>query len=768
MRNVSLIESIKCIKNLGPFEGVEGVKLGKFTLVYGENGRGKTMLSEAFRSLSTDAPVLVEGRKRLGDNQSPVVVLETAGGDTVLWRKDGWLPHGELPKVSVFNDGFIDANVYSGLDVSAVQRQGLHSVVVGEEGVRKAREHNEAMDEAKETLKDIDRHRSSIKLAVDGLRGADDAVVDSFVNQEPPSDLDERIAENNKAVSLAQKRAQIESRQSLYPIVLPNLSADEVRSLLGRGISHVSGEAAERVKRHISGLWNDGEAWVNEGWKHASNAKQCPYCGQPLQDSALVSDYGTYFQGAYADHKKAITDFQTTFANANNEVMRQRFVEDANKVESLQQDWSNDGLEVSSGLAFRAGETVAHWRSFSEGVSRALSQKSATPLEPVALDDETEHALAQLEKLCQHIVDENQRVIQMSESIMLLKQKVASANSDELLKTKTHLDRLKARGSLRINDVCLDYQRSCQARRDAEAKRERLKEELDDYRERIFREYGDAVNNYLRLFGTGFKIDRFAGNFTAGKVSSEYSLVIDDEEAVRLGGNETTSPRKFKDTLSAGDRMSLALAFFFACLDLQGDLGERSVVIDDPLSSLDHGRRHRTIEAIRYVAERAGQVVILSHDKLFLKELFDSHRLPSFAINMVTKLESTDFADWDILEECRDETEARIIGMERFVREGTGDPMSVRQDIRLVLEAYLRLAYADHFNRDWRIGNFVKVCETSIMEGKPILEEMRLRELKSLLNYANPPHHPSAPPLNQDDLTTQAEAALRFCRGAPV
>ena len=41
-----MIERIRCIKNLGPFERVEGVELGKVTLIYGENGRGKTMLSD--------------------------------------------------------------------------------------------------------------------------------------------------------------------------------------------------------------------------------------------------------------------------------------------------------------------------------------------------------------------------------------------------------------------------------------------------------------------------------------------------------------------------------------------------------------------------------------------------------------------------------------------------------------------------------------------------------------------------------------------------
>lgn len=40
-----MIDSFKCIKNLGPFKAVHDVKLAKNTLIFAENGRGKTMLT---------------------------------------------------------------------------------------------------------------------------------------------------------------------------------------------------------------------------------------------------------------------------------------------------------------------------------------------------------------------------------------------------------------------------------------------------------------------------------------------------------------------------------------------------------------------------------------------------------------------------------------------------------------------------------------------------------------------------------------------------
>ena len=315
MRIVSLIESIKIVKNLGPFKTVQEVELGKVTLIYGENGRGKTMLSEMFRSLATGASELVEGRTRLGSGRTPAVVLEMSDGEEAYWAKEGWKTNGELlPRVSVFNDGFVDENVYAGLEVSSAQRQGLHGVVFGEEGVRKSQKYNDAVKDATDALKCVEKCRRDIVVAVDALSDPD---VDTFVNEESPPDVDKQIQANDREISLAEKDTQIKKREPLSAVVLPKLCLDEVRAILDLGISDVASDATVRVKTHISRLWDNGEAWVNEGWKHASNAKNCPYCGQALHDLPLVSDYGSYFLGAYTDHKKAILDFQSKFEQAN-------------------------------------------------------------------------------------------------------------------------------------------------------------------------------------------------------------------------------------------------------------------------------------------------------------------------------------------------------------------------------------------------------------------------------------------------------------------
>jgi wobble nucleotide-excising tRNase len=55
---------------------------------------------------------------------------------------------------------------------------------------------------------------------------------------------------------------------------------------------------------------------------------------------------------------------------------------------------------------------------------------------------------------------------------------------------------------------------------------------------------------------------------------------------VPLASGNAIGP-SFRNTLSAGDRNALALAFFFASLERDPQRAQKIVVIDDPISSLD-------------------------------------------------------------------------------------------------------------------------------------------------------------------------------------
>src|SRR5690606_22425879 len=77
------------------------------------------------------------------------------------------------------------------------------------------------------------------------------------------------------------------------------------------------------------------------------------------------------------------------------------------------------------------------------------------------------------------------------------------------------------------------------------------------------------------------------------------------------------------EVLSEGERTCVALAGFLAELEVAQD--ESAIILDDPVSSLDH--RHRRYVARALIEEaRRRQVVLLTHDIVFLLMLTKAAR----------------------------------------------------------------------------------------------------------------------------------------------
>lgn len=757
-----MIESIKCIKNLGPFKSIENVRLAKTTLIFAENGRGKTMLSEAFRSLATAKPDLVAGRKRLGADGVPVIVLEQSDGGQVLhWKPGGW--QGGRPKMAVFNDGFVEANVYSGLEVTAAHRQGLHSVVVGEEGVRMAKAYADAQERAEDALKETTKASEKIKAAV---RGVDD--VDRFCDEPVPRDIDEQIKDNERQIVLATKASEIEKRPELSQLDPPELRVDELRELLRHGISQVTGEAVNRVKAHLDCLWERGEAWVNEGWIQAGRDGDCPYCGQPLSASTLVNEYAEYFEDAYTSFKERIATFRTRFGADNSEDRRRGFEKRAKMLADLRKDWVKDGLEAETGLKFKSSEIVENWQSFAAGASRALTQKAAAPLDLADLDDETENALRQLDRALAAVASENRHIPELNAKLRALKQSVDRLDLKELKKESVRLGCLKRRSAEEVEIACRRYIDSRNERKQAKVESDRLNRELVNYRKSIFQRYGDAVNRYLCEFGTGFKLAELIGTSRRGGGSSQYEISINGHGVEVASQSPPEGGPSFKNTLSGGDRTSLALAFFFASLERREDIKETIVVIDDPLSSLDYSRWQATATMMQRL-ERKGvrQLVVLSHDRSFLCRVERLLKEDSRChLQIRSEGGSSEVLRWDVSEACLAEYESRALRLRRFCDGGVYNRSEIMMDIRIHIETFLLISIPGQYNRLQSMSKFLSRCREAIKDGDEILSEGRTQDLSEIVGYVDPEMHPDPFRSTTDrELLRWAQRALDFCRG---
>jgi wobble nucleotide-excising tRNase len=234
------------------------------------------------------------------------------------------------------------------------------------------------------------------------------------------------------------------------------------------------------------------------------------------------------------------------------------------------------------------------WKAVFEPLLAALRTKQAAPLERLALPAEVAPALAGYDPLRAEVARLSDVLQAVNELIAIVKEKASVANLAALTADLSQLQAVQRRYRPEVAALCDDYVKEKVAKTETERLRDRARANLVQYRTGIFPQYEVAINNYLQRFNAGFRLTEVTSVNTRGGSAVSYSVLI-NAVAVPLATGNPLGP-SFRNTLSAGDRNALALAFFFASLERDPQRAQKIVVIDDPISSLDE---HRSLVTIR-------------------------------------------------------------------------------------------------------------------------------------------------------------------------
>jgi wobble nucleotide-excising tRNase len=185
------------------------------------------------------------------------------------------------------------------------------------------------------------------------------------------------------------------------------------------------------------------------------------------------------------------------------------------------------------------------------------------------------------------------------------------------------LSAVKMRHEVAVADACTAFGKLEAEKAIIETQKTAARTKLENHSKNVVKPYERRINELLDDFNAGFSIAETKYAYPGGLPTSSYQLVI-NQTAIDLGDGKTAlSKPSFKNTLSAGDRTTLALAFFLAHLERDPDRARRIVVFDDPFNSQDSFRRHQTVYHIKKACESCAQVFVLSHDAAFLRQVWD-------------------------------------------------------------------------------------------------------------------------------------------------
>ncbi|RWM94054.1 MAG: hypothetical protein EOR86_17870 [Mesorhizobium sp.] len=759
-----MIEHIHLLRNVGLFDNVSPpaqTALTPFTLIYGENARGKTTLAAVLRSLATGNPRLVLERHRLGAQHPPHVVFRHTGGAAVF-QNGAWAQ--PLPEVAIFDDAFVSANVCSGIELQTAHRQNLHELILGVQGV--------ALNSALQGhVARIEEHNVALRQLAEAIpAGAlGPYKVDTFCDLEADPEIDRKIQEAERRLAAARSTDAIRQRPSFQAIRLPDFNIGGIDHVLRRTLADLEAAAAERVRTHIAKLGRGGENWISEGMVLIAPASEgnegeiCPFCAQDLASSALIAHYRAYFSQAYEDLKSAIRQTGVAVRDTHAGDIPSAFERDVRTAAQAHEFWK-DFAELPE-IEIDTAAVARQWNAARESVLEQLRAKARAPLETMQLTQETRQAILDYRARIAEVAALSERLVEANARLAVVKEQAAADDLSALSADLAKLRAQKARFEQEVLPHCDNYLTEKAAKTATESLRQQARAALDQYRQQIFPAFETAINDYLRRFGASFRLGEVQSVNTRSGSSATYVVVI-NQQNVDVTADAGPS---FRNTLSAGDRNTLALAFFFASLEQDPNLANKIVVIDDPMTSLDDHRTLRTREEIMGLIARVRQVIVLSHSKPFLCSLWEqADRNTSIALRINRAAVGSEIALWDVRSDSISEHDKRHELVRGYLQVANpAREREVAQALRPILESFMRVAYPEHFPPGTLLGPFIGLCEQRVGRPNEILSAADIAELRSLLNYANRFHHDTNPAwqtaaINDAELSDFAQRTLIF------
>lgn len=766
-----MINTIQLLRNVGLFDSVSGAAnfvLAHLTLAYAENGRGKTTLTAILRSLATGDPLPIAERQRLAAQHPPHVILKCSGEPPLAtFQNNAW--NRTLPNMVIFDDQFIDQNIYSGLAVASEHRQNLHELILGAQGV--------ALNQKLQGIVgQVEAHNTALRAKASAIpaSGRGTISVDEFCALPAQTNIDDAIQTAERNLAAGNEQDPVRNTPSFALFDLPSFDIVEINGVLGQNLETLDSAAAERVRAHLSTIGQGAETWVANGMERISDASEsqensfCPFCAQDMQNSPVLQHYRAYFSQEYANLKRAASTAQTNVNLVHGGDIPTKFERAVRVAGERQHFWAR--FCDTPDIVLDTASIVHKWLSARDTIAAALLAKQAAPLDPMTLSDTGINAITDYEISRQTVITLNQELQKANTRIQKVKQQAVSANLSTLDSTLVQLKAIKARHTVATDALCRDYLAEKAAKAATETLRDQARTALDQHRSNSFPSCQRAVNTYLSRFNAGFSLGNVCSANTRGGPTCTYDVVINNTSVPVASGTPVQGSPSFSNTLSAGDRNTLALAFFLASLDQDPGLADKVVVIDDPVSSMDEHRALTTIQEIRRLAQRVSQVIILSHSKPFLCSLWEgADQSQRASIQIVRDATGSTICGWDVNQDCITEHDRRHALLRDYISRNIGDIHEVARVIRPTLEAFMRVACPEHFLPGMMLGAFRGLCEQRVGSAHEILDSGATQELRDLVEYANRFHHDTNPAwettaINDGELRGFVRRTLEFAK----
>ena len=606
-----MLERIEAIHGVGLLHQANGKphSFQKATLIYADNGRGKSTLVSVLRSVSTGDASLIANRKTVDGTLPPKVVLQFENGQKVKFEAGEWSQ--QRPEVLVFDADFIERNVHSGSSVTTGHRKNLLEFALGEAAVAARTVVENATTQAKKLTDDVQVLTRQIEGHHTGMTQI------AFEKLPQITDADAQICALQMRISAAENVAAILSKPLPVAAIEPGFDIVGLFATLSTSLESVHADAEQVVKQHCARLNKSGvEDWLSQG-QQFDDGKTCPYCAQSTADNNLIRSYQAHFNAAYNDLKIKVSKLPETVLASTATTGIDRFaqaIEIANgRVANWKQHVNVDEITFDDADA----------RSASTDIQSLLldlcSKKLATPADVVGNKIQLDSAINLWARVLAPMQIANKAVHAANIKISAYKAQLEAEKIEQLQQQLLSLQASKRRHTPDVNALLCQFSVAKKFAEEAESAKKNARQKLDELMEKTLAAYQKSINSLLEKFGASFSIQGMGANFRGAAPRSEYGLLLRGKVIALDGGSPS-----FATVLSEGDKRTLAFAFFVASTSADPKLAKRTVVIDDPMCSLDLNRKSHTRSVLKKLYASAEQLIVLGHDPYFIRDLRDT------------------------------------------------------------------------------------------------------------------------------------------------
>jgi wobble nucleotide-excising tRNase len=708
----------------------------KATLVYADNGRGKSTLAAILRSVSTGDISLIAARKTVDGTIPPKVILQFDSGHKVSFDGSAWSE--QRPEMLVFDADFIERNVHSGGTVNTNHRNNLLEFALGEAAVAARSAVEKATGQAKVAADKVQNIVAQLSGHHIGLTLA------QFERLPQVADIDIKLADLQNRISAAKNVATILARPIPSVIPEPIFDLDGLFSGLGISLEDVHADAERIVRNHIERLANKAaESWLSQG-QQFDDSKTCPYCGQGTVGNELIRAYRTHFNAAYAALKARVTTIHDGAKTATSLSIIDMFSQSVATATAQAATWT-DHVQIQA-IQFDVEATRAALVELQAFVLHLCRKKQASPGEPVGNSEDRELATTLWRKVIGPMQAANIFIKENIGAISAYKGQLTSDNVPQLQQQINLLQATKRRFNEKVVGLISELATARADANAAEKAKKTARDNLDTLMKATLDKYEKSINDLLKKFGASFSIKGMGANFRGAAPRSEYGLLLRGKDVALEGGSPS-----FATALSEADKRTLAFAFFVACTLADTKLTSKIVVIDDPMCSLDLNRKHHTRSVLKKIFTKAKQLMVLAHDPYFIRDFRDALLKDNSTASITTFQlalapgEYSDFAVFDVDKECESPYFQHHRLLNDFSAGKGGDTKSIAKAIRPMLEGYLHRRFPGIVPKSLMFGQVIALIRDALPSNPLCHAQGLVDELNEINEYAGQFHHDTNP-----------------------